>query len=101
MGKKLGLYVSSNEHMEKILKLCHAAKRKDVEVTIFLTYLGTSLTQEPRLEELLGLANVAICKVGFDDRKLEKPAVGLDEKAFSSQSFHAEMLLNCDQYLAF
>jgi hypothetical protein len=37
MGKKLGLYVSSNEHMEKILELCQAAKRKDVEVTIFLT----------------------------------------------------------------
>ena len=101
MGKKLGLYVSSYEHMEKIIKLCRAAKRKDVEVTLFLTHLGTSLTQDPRLEELLGLANVSICKVGFEDRKLEKPVVGLDDKAFSSQSFHAEMILDCDQYLAF
>ena len=101
MGKKLGLYVSSNEHMEKILKLCQAAKRKDVEVAIFLTHIGTSLTQDPRLEELLGLAKVSLCKVGFDDRKLERPIAGLDEKAFSSQSFHAEMILDCDQYLAF
>jgi hypothetical protein len=101
MGKKLGLYVSSNEHMEKILELCQAAKRKDVEVTIFLTHLGTSLTQDPRLEELLGLANVSLCKVGFDDRKLQRPVVGLEDKAFSSQSFHAEMILDCDQYLAF
>ena len=101
MGKKLGLYVSSNEHMEKIIKLCQAAKRKNVEITLFLTHLGTDLSQDPRLEELLGLANVFLCKVGFEDRKLERPVVGLDEKAFSSQSFHAEMVLDCDQYLAF
>ena len=101
MGKKLGIYVSSDEHMDKLIKLCEAAKRKDVEVTIFLTHHGVCLTQDPHLEELTDLAKVALCKVGFDDRKLEKPDVGLDEKAFSSQSFHAEMLLNCDQYLAF
>jgi len=101
MGKKLGLYVSSNEHMEKIIKLCQAAKRKNVEITLFLTHLGTDLTQDPRLEELLGLANVSLCKVGFEARGLQKPKVGLDEKAFSSQSFHAEMILDCDQYLAF
>jgi hypothetical protein len=101
MGKKLGLYVSSDEHMEKIIKLCQAAKRKDVEVTLFLTHLGTNLTQDPRLEELLDLASVSLCKVGYEDRKLKKPVVDLGEKAFSSQSFHAEMILDCDRYLAF
>jgi uncharacterized tellurite resistance protein B-like protein len=77
MGKKLGLYVSSDEHMEKIIKLCQAAKRKDVEVTLFLTHLGTNLTQDPRLEELLDLASVSLCKVGYEDRKLKKPVVDL------------------------
>jgi 2,4-dienoyl-CoA reductase-like NADH-dependent reductase (Old Yellow Enzyme family) len=101
MGKKLGLYVSSDEHMEKIIKLCQAAKKKDVEVTIFLTHVGTRLTQDPRLEELLGLANVSLCKVAFEAQKLEKPMADLDEKAYTSQSFHAEMILDCDQYLAF
>lgn len=101
MGKKLGIYVSSDEHIDKLIKLCQAAGRKNVEVTIFLTHLGTYLTQDPRLVELTDLAKVGLCKVGFDDRKLEKPAVGLDEKAYSSQSFHAEMLLDCDQYLSF
>lgn len=101
MGKKLGIYVSSDEHMEKIIKLCQAARRKGVEVTLFLTHLGTNLTQAPRFAELLGPANVSLCKVGFDDRKLERPVAGLDEKAFSSQSFHAEMILDCDQYFAF
>ena len=101
MGKKLGIYVSSNEHLEKIIKLCKAAKKKDVEVTIFLTHNGTRLTQDPRLEELLGLARVALCKVGFEALELERPIAGLEEKAYASQSFHAEMILDCDQYLSF
>ena len=101
MGKKIAMYVSSDGHMEKILKLCKAAKKKDVEVTLFLTHTGTRLTQDPRLEELLGLAEVALCKVGFESLKLGKPKALLDEKAYSSQSFHAEMILDCDQYLSF
>ena len=82
MGKKLGIYVTSDEHMEKLIKLCKAAKKKDVEVTVFL-------------------AKVALCKVGFESLKLKKPGDILDEKAYSSQSFHAEMILDCDQYLSF
>ena len=101
MGKKLGIYVSSDEHMEKLIKLCRAAKKKGVEVTVFLTHIGTRLTQDPRLEELLTLAKVALCKVGFESLNLKKPGEVLDEKAYSSQSFHAEMILDCDQYLSF
>jgi hypothetical protein len=101
MGKKLGIYVSSDGHIEKLIKLCRAAREKDVEVTLFLTHIGTRLTQDPRLEELVGLAKVALCKVGFEALKLKKPRDILDEKAYSSQSFHAEMILDCDQYLSF
>ena len=101
MGKKLGIYVSSDGHMEKLIKLCQAAKDKDVEVTVFLTHIGTRLTQDPHLEELVNLAKVALCKVGFESLKLKKPEHILDEKAYSSQSFHAEMILDCDQYLSF
>ena len=101
MGKKLGIYVSSDEHMGKLLKLCKAAKNKDVEVSIFLTHIGTRLTQDPRLEELFGLAHVALCKVGFESLGLKPPETGEEERAYTSQSYHAEMILDCDQYLSF
>ena len=68
---------------------------------MFLTHIGTRLTQDPHLEELVNLAKVALCKVGFESLKLKKPEHILDEKAYSSQSFHAEMILDCDQYLSF
>ena len=48
MARKLGVFVSSNEHLDKIIKLCRAAKKKeDVEVTIFFSHIGTTLTQDP------------------------------------------------------
>ena len=101
MGKKLAIYVTSDEHMGKLLKLCKAAKNKDVEVSFFLTHIGTRLTQDSRLEELLGLAHVALCKVGFESLELKPPETGLAERAYASQSHHAEMILDCDQYISF
>jgi len=35
MSKSLGIFVSSDQHFDKIIKLCKAAKKKDVDVTIF------------------------------------------------------------------
>jgi hypothetical protein len=48
MAKKLGVFVSSDKHLDKIISLCQAAKKKDVEVTIFFSHLGTLLTQSPK-----------------------------------------------------
>ena len=101
MSKTLAICVSSTEHMDKLINLCSAAKKKDVKVSLFLTHIATRLTKHPRFGELLEVANVALCHVGFESQKLKKPVLGLDEKAYASQSFHAEMILDCDQYLAF
>ena len=35
MAKSLGVFVSSDQHLDKIIKLCKAAKDKDIDVTIF------------------------------------------------------------------
>lgn len=102
MGKKLGIYVTSDAHLDKLIRLCRAAKKKDVEVLVFLTHIGTRLSQDPRFEELANLTDkIALCKVGFGDNKLSGPVPGLDEKGFASQSWHAEMIYDCDRYLVF
>jgi len=101
MSKTLSICVSSTEHMDKLIKLCRAAKKKDVKVRLFLTHIATRLTKDPRFGELLEVANVALCHVGFESQNLLKPVLGLEEKAYASQSFHAEMILDCDQYLSF
>lgn len=101
MGRVLGVYVSSDEHLDKLINLCRAAQKKGVGVMVFFTHIGTRLSKDPRFKEVTDLAKVALCKVGFEANQLEKPVETLDEKGYASQSWHAEMILDCDRYLTF
>jgi len=101
VAKSLGIFVSSDQHFDKIIKLCKAAKKKDVDVTIFFTHFGTLLTQEKRFDELKGLASMALCKVAFERQGLRPPVPGIGEKDFATQARHAEVIEECDRYVVF
>ena len=101
MSKTIGIYVSSDQHLEKLIKLCRAAQKKDVAVKIFFTHIGTRVCTDARVKQLDELATVALCKVGFESHKLKKEDAQVDEKKFLSQSWHAEMVHDCDRYLVF
>jgi hypothetical protein len=100
-SRKLGILVSSNRHLDKIIKLCEAAEAKDVEVIMFFTHLGTLLTQEPRFSELEGKARMSLCSVAFEGHGLNPPVKGIDAKGFGTQAENAEMIENCDRYVVF
>ena len=101
MDKTLGVYVSSDRNLDQLVKLCRSAKNKGVKVKLFFTHLGTKLCTNPRMAELQRLADVALCKVGFEDNSLNPAEATVDEKGFSSQSWHAEMIYDCDRYVTF
>ena len=101
MTGSLGILVSSCDHLDKIISLLKAAKKKEVDVTIFLTHLGTLLTQEPRFQELEGLAEIAICRVGFESNGMTQPVAGIDEDNYATQIRHADMIHECDRYVVF
>ena len=102
MSKSLGIFVSSDKHLDKVIKLCQAAKKKgDVEVTIFFSHLGTLLTQDPRFGELEGLAKMSLCNVGFESHNLKPPVVGIGEKDYATQARNGEMVEECDRYVTF
>lgn len=101
MKKTLGIYVTSDRHMEKLMLLCKAAKNKGVAVKVFFTHEGTRLCTNSEMEALAGLVDVALCKVGFESQKLDESKAVVDSKAYSSQSWHAEMIYDCDRYLTF
>lgn len=101
MKKTLGIYVTSDRHLEQLMLLCRAAKKKGVAVKVFFTHEGTRLCTDPQLEELAGMVDVALCKVGFESLELDESEAVLDSKAYSSQSWHAEMIYDCDRYLTF
>jgi peroxiredoxin family protein len=101
MGKSLGIYVTSDQHMDKVIHLCKAAKRKGVETKVFFTHIGTRLSKDARMPELLEVATVALCKVGFEDNALDRAEALVDDSAYASQSWHAEMIYDCDRYVTF
>jgi len=100
MANKLGIFVSTDRHLDKIIEICKAAKEKGIEVTIFFTHIGTLLTQEQRFSELVGLAKMSLCNVGFESHGLKKPVPGIDDKDYATQARHGELIEECDRYLA-
>ncbi len=100
MEKTLGILVSSSRHLENIIKLCNAAKKRGIEVTLFFTHKGTLLTQDPRFSELDGL-KISACKIGFESLGLKPPVSGIEEKGYSTQAMHAELINNCERYVVF
>jgi len=101
LDKILGIYVSSDLHLDKLIKLCQAAHKKGVEVRVFFTHLGTRLCLDPQLKELQSCASIALCKVGFESNELDQDQTNLRQEAFTSQAWHAEMIYECDRYVTF
>ena len=101
MSGSLGVFVSSDKHLDKLIRLCQAAKKKDVQVTIFYSHLGTLLTQDPRFGELEGMAKMSICNVGFESHGLKPPVKGIGDKDYATQARHGELLEECDRYMVF
>jgi len=101
MSKRLGVFVSSDQHLDKVITLCQAAKKKDVEVTIFFSHIGTLLTQDPRFGELDGLAKMSLCNVGFESHGLKPPVQGIGEKDYATQARNGELIEESDRYVVF
>jgi hypothetical protein len=101
MEKTLGIYVTTDRYLEQLIMLCKAAKKKGVAVKVFFTHQGTKLCTHPRLEELKKYVEIALCKVGFEGNQLDRSKAYVDDKAYTSQSWHAEMIYDCDRYLTF
>ena len=101
MAKNLAIFVTSNKHLDKIIKLCRAAKKKNVKVTIFFSHMGTLLTQDTRFAELEGLAKMSLCNVGFECHNLKPPVVGIGEKDYATQARHGDLIEENDRYVVF
>lgn len=102
MARKLGVFVTSDQHLDKVINLCGAARDKgDVDVTIFFSHLGTLLTQDPRFGELEGLANMSLCNVGFESHDLKPPVQGIAEGDFATQARNGELIEENDRYIVF
>jgi len=102
---KLGIFVTSPQHMRHILGIAKAAVRAGKKVMVFFTYKSIHLTKSPEFAELAQLCEVqdlAICAdsytcEGYDTVK-DIPK-GLIDKQMRTQAFHGAILDECGKYI--
>ncbi len=100
MAQLLGIMVSSDKHLDYVVKLTAAAKAKDIQVKLFFTGRSVLLTQKEDFKHLVGKAQLYVCDVSFRANGLEgKEVPGVGFKEFVTQARNAEMLEECDRYL--
>jgi peroxiredoxin family protein len=99
MAEKLGIFVSSDEHLDHLIGITKAAINAGKEVSVFLTNRGVLLTQDERFRELEGWGHVSLCNVNFEAFKLQAPIPVVAEKDFATQARHGIMIEECDRYI--
>ena len=60
--KSLGVLVTSNKHGDHLYPLFHAAKRKNIALTVHLQGDGVRLCLEKRCQEVLDHVRFSICR---------------------------------------
>ena len=98
----LGIFVSTQKHLDWVIELTKAAKAKGKKVVVFFSGLSVHLTQKPEFAQLVGEAErITVCDVSFRAYGLhgkEVPGVGF--KDFVTQARNAEMVEECARYLS-
>ena len=102
---KLGIFVTSPQHMQHILGITKAAVSAGKKVKIFFTFKAIHLTKNPNfveLAQLCGPEDIAICAdsyicEGFDN--VTDVPRGLTDKQMRTQAFHGAILDECAKYI--
>ncbi|MBA4395645.1 MAG: hypothetical protein C0407_19000, partial [Desulfobacca sp.] len=90
----------SNKNLRHVIEITKAAEEAGKEVILFFSHKGVLLSQEPEFKELMGHGRKSLCNVGYEAQGLKgKPAPGIAEKDFGSQTRHGEMIDEVDRYI--
>lgn len=104
MAEHMAILVSSNQHLDYVIKIARAAHKKGKKVSIFFTGKGVLLTLAPQFKALCGKAALAVCDISFRSFGLhgrEADIPGVTRRDFISQSKYAELLKKADRHLVF
>lgn len=100
MAEKLGIFVSSDDHLDHLTGLTQAAKEAGKEVIIFLTNFGVNFTQDERLNQVIEQADgFTFCAVNYQGFGLENPVEKIVDTAYATQARHGMMIEDCDRYV--
>lgn len=102
MSEALGIFVSTDRHLDHIIGLAKAAHNRGKQVIIFFTHRGVLLTQDPKFGQLAAVAEMSLCRKSFEAFGLDTscPLAGLPPDSFSNQSRHADLIARATRYVA-
>jgi predicted peroxiredoxin len=99
MAEKLGIFVSTDEHWDHLLKIAKAAVAKGKELIIFFTHRGVFLCKRSDFSELAkiveGHGKMSLCLVSLKMHNLgdeNTPVTGIAKKDFGTQARHGEII---------
>jgi peroxiredoxin family protein len=102
---KIGMFVTSPQHMRHVLGVAKAAVRAGKKVMVFFTFKSIHLTKSPEFAELstyCDIPDLAICADSYTcegyDSESDIPK-GLVPRQMRTQSFHGGVLDECGKYL--
>ena len=101
---KLGIFVTSPQHMRHVLGIAHAAVRVGMEVKVFFTFRAVHLSKTPQFTELAGLLkveNLIICAASYqcEGYDVEDVPQGLTARQMGTQANHGALLEECGKYV--
>jgi len=100
----LAILVTTDRHLDHVVKLTAAAFAKGKQVDIFFTGQGVLLTMAPDFGQLLGKASVNICDASFRANGLggrEHEVPGVTFADFATEAKNAELLAGASRHLVF
>ncbi len=102
---KLGIFVTSPQHMRHVVGIAAAAVRAGKKVMVFFTYKSVHLTKHPDFVKLANMCEVedlAICADSYTcegyDVETDIPK-GLTARQMRTQAYHGAIIDECGKYL--
>jgi len=102
---KLGIFVTSPQHMRHVMGVAAAATRAGKKVMVFFTYKSVHLTKHPDFVKLANMCEVedlAICADSYTcegyDVETDIPK-GLTGRQMRTQAYHGAIIDECGKYL--
>lgn len=104
-ANKLGIFVTSPQHMRHVVGIAAAAVRAGKKVMVFFTFKSVHLTKQPdfvKLANMCEIEDLAICADSYTcegyDVETDIPK-GLTGRQMRTQAYHGAIIDECGKYL--
>ena len=101
MTGTLGILVTSDLHLDYVIRLTETAFQKGKKIMIFFTGRAVKLIESTDFKRLKGKASIAVCDFSYRSLAVKGCVPDIEPGIFETQAKHAEIFKKCDRYVVF